>query len=312
MRAWSAVLGWTIAGAIALTGAAIPIAAQRNGNARTRLAAVLPDAPARWLVFAGPAWTGAEQGSTGGPQQTVTAAGQEAGGNSNTTTGRQQERQRHHETARRQLKAEEEQRVLGVVPNFGTTYVWNAASLSAGQKMQLALRFAIDPFTFAAAVLVAGGHEALDDEPGFQWGPAGFGERAGAAYLDALDGNMIGGGILPALLRQDPRYFRLGRGSVRRRLFYAIATTVICRGDNGRYQPNYSNIGGNLAAGAISNLYYPEQNAGWDQTVGNAMIVTAEGTAGGVFDEFWPDISRRLFHKSLAPRGATSSGRNGD
>jgi len=196
--------------------------------------------------------------------------------------------------------------VLGVVPNFGTTYLWDAASLTAGQKMELALRSAVDPFTFAAAVLVAGSHEVLDDEPGFQWGAAGFGQRAGAAYLDAFDGNLIGGGILPALLHQDPRYFRMGRGGFRHRLFYAIEATVVCRGDNGRNEPNYSNIGGNLAAGAISNLYYPEQNAGAGQTVLNGIIVTAENTAGGIFDEFWPDISRKLFHKD--PTGGVDAG----
>ncbi len=27
------------------------------------------------------------------------------------------------------------------------------------------------------------------------------------------------------------------------------------------------------------------------------MIVTTEGTFGGVLQEFWPDISRKLFHK---------------
>lgn len=74
----------------------------------------------------------------------------------------QPEQKSQRETAAEQLKAEEKQRVLGIVPSFGTSYVSDAASLSAGQKMQLAIRSAVDPFTFAVAFLVAGLHEGLD------------------------------------------------------------------------------------------------------------------------------------------------------
>ena len=109
---------------------------------------------------------------------------------------------------------------------------------------------------------------------------------------------MIGNGFLPALLHQDPRYFRLGHGSFHHRLFYAIATSFICKHDNtGKWEPNYSNVGGNIIAGAISNLYYPSQTAGLGQTIDNGLIVTTEGTFGGVLQEFWPDISRKFFHK---------------
>ena len=314
MRALFAAALMSAAWAVPSAGQAVPGAPPQGGE-------TLPDAPAATAFLSGEAIPAAfygqvaqqagqlsgtaEQGSAAQagsrPSSSQSAADKSSpdassSGSSSSDGLSQGERQR--QKARRQLQEEEKQRVLGMVPNFGTTYLWDAASLSAGQKMSLAFRSAIDPFTFAAAVLVAGSHEALDDEPGFQWGAAGFGQRAGAAYLDALDGNMIGSGILPALLHQDPRYFRLGRGSFAHRLLYSIASAVVCRHDNRqRLDPNYSNIGGNLIAGAISNLYYPSQNAGVGQTIGNGMIVTAENTAGGIFDEFWPDISRKLFHK---------------
>ncbi len=208
--------------------------------------------------------------------------------------------QAKHKLAEEQLKAEEKQRVVGIVPAFGTSYVWNAVSLTAGQKMQLAFRSAIDPFTFAAAFLSGGYHELDDNDAGYGWGAQGYFKRAGASYLDAFDGGMIGNGILPAILHQDPRYFRLGHGSAMRRILYSAATTFICKGDNGRWQPNYSNVAGNIIAGAISNLYYPPQNAGWGETITNGFIVTFEGTAGGEFQEFWPDISRKFFHHDPA------------
>jgi hypothetical protein len=206
--------------------------------------------------------------------------------------------QSQHDKAQQQVEEEEHQRILGIAPAFNTSYRRDAVSLTATQKIDLAFHSSIDPFTFAASFLVAGYHEALDDDPGFGWGAEGYFKRSGAAYLDAFDGDMIGNGFLPALLHQDPRYFRLGHGSKTHRILYALATNVVCKHDNtGKWEPNYSNVGGNIIAGAISNLYYPSQNEGWGQTISNGMIVTAEGGLGSLFQEFWPDISRKVLHR---------------
>jgi hypothetical protein len=203
-----------------------------------------------------------------------------------------------HEIADEQIKEQEKQRTVGIVPAFNVTYRRDAVSMTAGQKMKLAFRSSIDPVTFAAGFLVAGYHEAMDDDKGFGWGPQGYGKRSGAAYLDAFDGTMIGNGILPSILHQDPRYFRLGRGTKTHRILYALATNVICKHDNtGKWEPNYSNVTGNIISGAISNLYYPSSGSGVGQTFTNGMIVTAEGGFGSLFQEFWPDISRKFLHR---------------
>lgn len=307
-----------------LAGASASAAiAQNAGIISPRSPVLLPDAPAppvtaQALAAAqtpfqvpsaagnppsqGSASVSAGQSSPPAPPAAGQSSSAPAAQNSGNST--QSEQKTEHEKAEQQLKSEEKQRILGVVPNFSTSYNWNAASLSAGQKLQLAFHSAIDPFTFGAAGVVAGLHEALDEDPGFGWGAAGYGKRAGAAYLDAFDGDMIGNGILPALFHQDPRYFRLGHGSFHHRLFYAVSTSYICRHDNtGKWEPNYSNVGGNIIAGAISNLYYPSQNSGWGQTISNGFIVTTEGTVGGVFDEFWPDIARKVLHKDVTHSG---------
>jgi hypothetical protein len=203
-----------------------------------------------------------------------------------------------HERAEEQIKEQEKQRVAGIIPSFNVSYRSDAASMTAGQKMLLAFRSSTDPFTFGAAFVVAGYHEAEDEDKGFGWGVEGYGKRSGAAYLDAFDGDMIGNGILPAVLHQDPRYFRLGHGSTTHRLLYALATNVMCKHDNtGKWEPNYSNVTGNIISGAISNLYYPSSNSGIGQTFSNGMIVTAEGGIGSIFQEFWPDVSRKFLHK---------------
>jgi hypothetical protein len=222
-----------------------------------------------------------------------------AQGSSSSQTGAPQPgTQTQQQQGDQQIKEQEKQRTLGVLPAFNVSYRADAVSLTAGQKMKLAFRSATDPVAFGIAFVVAGEHEALDDDTGFGWGIEGYGKRSGAAYLDAFDGAIIGNGILPSILHQDPRYFRLGHGTVKHRLLYALATNVICKHDNThKWEPNYSNVVGNIISGAISNLYYPSSNSGIGQTFTNGLTVTAEGGLGSVFQEFWPDISRKLFHK---------------
>ena len=260
----------------------------------------LPEAPQPQVLIAEAEPSGQE--SPAGQSQTTQppAPSPSAQGSSSSQAAPQQSagEKSQHEKANEQIKEQEKQRVVGIVPAFNISYRSDAVSLSAGQKMGLAFRSATDPVAFAAAFLVAGYHEALDDDTGFGWGIEGYGKRSGAAYLDAFDGAIIGNGILPAILRQDPRYFRLGHGTVTHRVLYALATNVICKHDNtGKWEPNYSNVLGNIASGAVSNLYYPSSDSGFVQTIDNGMIVTGEGTVGALLQEFWPDMSRKFFHK---------------
>jgi hypothetical protein len=108
----------------------------------------------------------------------------------------------------------------------------------------------------------------------------------GAGYADTVSGTFLGGAVFPALLKQDPRYFYKGTGSKRSRILYAIANAVICKGDNRRWQANYSNILGSLAAGGISNLYYPQSNRGAALTFENTAIGIGGTAVANLFQEF--------------------------
>ncbi len=258
----------------------------------------LPDAPRPQLSIAA-ADTGEQTTPATQTQQPAATTPPAQGTSSSQTPATQSDAEKsQHDKAEQQIKEQEKQRVLGIVPSFNISYRNDAVSLTASQKIRLAFRSSIDPVTFAGAFLVAGYHEANHDDIGFPWGIKGYGERSGAAYLDSFDGTMIGNGILPAVLHQDPRYFRLGHGTATHRMLYALMTNVMCKADKSRkWEPNYSNVGGNIISGAISNLYYPSSDSGIGETFTNGLIVTAEGGIGSLFQEFWPDISRRFLHK---------------
>jgi hypothetical protein len=199
--------------------------------------------------------------------------------------------------AARQVKQQERQRILGVFPNFNSSYIPDAVSLTPKQKFELAFRAATDPVTFVVAAADAGISQWNNDYAGYGQGAQGYFKRWGASYADTFDGDMLGNALFPVLLHQDPRYFRKGEGSFKSRIWYAALTTVRAKGDNGKWQPNVSNILGNLAAGGISNLYYPSTDRGAGLTFQRAFTVTAEGAIGAVLVEFWPDIRHKFLHR---------------
>jgi hypothetical protein len=133
----------------------------------------------------------------------------------------------------------------------------------------------------------AGVQQAQNHFQGYGQGAQGYAKRFGAGYADTVAGTFVGSAILPSILKQDPRYFYKGTGSVRSRFLYAIANAFICKGDNGRWQPNYSSMLGSVAAGAISNIYYPAQDRdGVDLTFENAAIGIGSGALTNVLQEF--------------------------
>lgn len=204
------------------------------------------------------------------------------------------------ELAEAQIKQQEKQRVLGV-PNFYVTYVSDAAPLDVNQKFQLAWHSTVDPVTFGVVAATAGIEQAADQYSAFGQGAAGYGRRFGTAYGDVAISTLLGEAILPAVFKQDPRFFFKETGSKKQRVLYAIAASVICKGDNGRWQPNYSGLLGSLAAGGISNLYYPSQNR-------EELALTFEGTAIGIGAAAGENILQEFVVPKFTKKKALKSG----
>ena len=191
-------------------------------------------------------------------------------------------------TSEQQLHVEEAQRLLGVIPNFFVSYQWNAPPLTSGQKFRLAWKNAADPGNLALVGTVAGFQQAANTFSGYGQGAAGYGRRYGADLGNLVAGTYMGGAVFPSLFHQDPRYFYKGTGTVRARFFYAISRILICRGDNGHTQPNFSGVLGDLSAGAISNLYYPASDRhGAGLTFANGLLAIGGDALNGVFQEFF-------------------------
>jgi hypothetical protein len=179
------------------------------------------------------------------------------------------------EVAARQLKAEEQQRVLGFVPNIFVTYEPHPEPLTAKMKFHLAYKGLTHPTFFAFEALWAGVEQAahMTDYP---QGARGYGQRFGANLASGASEALFGNAILPSLLHQDPRYFYRGSGTKGSRAWHAILAPFVCQGDNGNSQPNYSQMGGSLISAALSNTYYPESQRG------PGLVFTNFGTSMGL------------------------------
>ena len=207
-----------------------------------------------------------------------------------------------------ELKLEEKQRMAGVIPNFNTVNNGKAEPITSGQKFHLFFKGAFDPYQFLLAGIDAGIGQAENSNPGYNQGFAGYARRYGANYGDNFSGNFFGNAVLPSLLHQDPRYFRLGHGSVLHRTLYSISTSIRTRGDNGKWQPAYSNLTGNLIGASISNLYYPDGDRGLYPTLRRGLSITYQGTIGGLLQEFYPDaVQKYKNHKARKAAAASAA-----
>ena len=179
------------------------------------------------------------------------------------------------EVAAQQLKAEEQQRVLGFIPNIFVTYEPHPEPLTANMKFHLAYKGLTHPTFFAFEAAWAGVQQATDTTD-YRQGARGYGERFGANLASGTSEALFANAILPALLHQDPRYFYRGSGTKGSRAWHAILAPFVCQGDNGESQPNYSQVGGSLISAALSNTYYP------DSQRGPGLVFTNFGTSMGL------------------------------
>ncbi len=193
-----------------------------------------------------------------------------------------------HEIAEAQIKQAEKQRAFGVVPFFFVTYDKHPVPLTAGQKYRLSFKAASDVVPFIGAAFAAGVEQANNSYPGYGQGVQGFAKRYGAAYADGYIGTVVGGAVLPSLFHQDPRYFYKGTGTTKERAVYAAETAFRRKGDNGKWQPDYSGILGNFVSGAVSVAYYPSTDRDAGTVFRTAGTGIAFGIVAGLLQEFIP------------------------
>jgi hypothetical protein len=190
--------------------------------------------------------------------------------------------------AAEQIKAQEQQRLIGVIPNFYTSYIYDAAPLTSKQKFSLAARGTFDPVALIGVAFAAGIEQANNSYAGYGQGAAGYSKRYAAKFVDGRTGDFLTHAVFPSLLHQDPRYFYQGSGTVKSRFMHAVSSAFVTRSDSGQTVPNYSYLLGDMCSAALSNLYYPPANRGVSLVFNRAAVGLAGRVGGNLLREFLP------------------------
>jgi len=213
-------------------------------------------------------------------------------------------------------------RLFYTLPNFLTLQGrQKLPPLSAKDKFKVVALGTFDYVEYPWWGILAAISQADNGEPGYGQGWAGYGKRYGSTAGDSMVENFMVGAVFPSVLHQDPRFYQSGGGSFAKRSGYAISRIFVTRGDSGHSQFNFSEIFGAATAAAISTYTYhpkstflstptnPHLFVASDRTLSNTISTWGTQLSLDTFTimvkEFWPDIHRKMSHKSKAGQEAS-------
>ena len=193
------------------------------------------------------------------------------------------------------------QRMFGIMPTYGLVEAgMQPPPLTSGQKFRLAAQY-FNPYTFVFVAGEAGVNQALNSPSEYGQGAEGYGKRYGAGFADGLTASIFITGLYPSLLRQDPRYYRLGDGGFSHRVGYAVSRILVTRQDSGRKAFNVSEVLGSFSSSALAVTYYPKSQRDFSDVAERAGIQFAFDAGFNVLKEIYPDIERKLFGRKRKP-----------
>ena len=190
-------------------------------------------------------------------------------------------------------------RMLWLIPNFAAVNAnTQLPPLSTREKFELASQDSLTDYSsFTWAGILAGQAMILNSDPELGHGMKGYGRYYWRTFTDGVSGTFFTEAIVPAITHEDPRYYTMGKGGFFRRTGYAISRAFVTKTDSGGTSFSWSEVGGNALEAGLSNAYYPPQERGLSQTAGNFGTQMESAILNHIFQEFWPDIRRKLFRR---------------
>lgn len=197
----------------------------------------------------------------------------------------------------------EPKRLFGIIPNYRTSETLHPYTpISAKQKFHLAAQDSFDPGPVILAAIVAGIDQGTNADKSYGQGVQAYAKYWGAEYATFVIGNYMTEAVLPSVLHQDPRYFRMGCCGWKR-VGYALGQIVWTHSDSGKGQFNFSEIVGNSIASGASMGFFPNNRTAGD--FASSLGIQLGVDAGvNVLKEFWPEVNRAFsrMHESRTKR----------
>jgi hypothetical protein len=167
-------------------------------------------------------------------------------------------------------------------------------SLSAGEKFRLFVNDSVDPVNFFGIAWNAGESQLEHDDRAYGQGAAGYSKRFAAGVADNATGDFFGMFLYPTIFHQDPRYYRVGRGTAPSRIGHALEHSFVATNDRGKHVFNSSEWFSTVSSKLVSNLYHPGSPRGFGPTAGRVGFSVANDMGWDVLREFWPEIAHKF------------------
>jgi hypothetical protein len=190
--------------------------------------------------------------------------------------------------------AKDSTRVAGIVPAFNSSDDVNAPALTHGDKFHLFSRTVTDPFNLIMPAVNAVILNSADVSSGYEDGFSGTAKRYASSLADSTTGNFFRLYAYPALLREDPRYFRAGNGSIGKRTIHVFGAVFITRRNDPSFRFNWSKLLATASSAGLSNAYYPAENRGARLTLSRIGLSYLTEIGSNAMKEFWPDIAKKM------------------
>ena len=170
-----------------------------------------------------------------------------------------------------------------------------------------------DPFNLLTIAAYSGISVAIDPHSVYGPGFAGWGRLAGYSFAEDAQGLFTGVYVLPSVFHEDPRYHRMPKATVRRRIAHALIHTLVSQHDDGSLMPNYATLINIPLSAEISNLYVPGIGTNAPDTAKRVLVGYATDPIGPLVAEFLPDFARHfhiriVFTQQILNRIALGSG----
>jgi hypothetical protein len=183
----------------------------------------------------------------------------------------------------------------------------NWRPLTTRQKFDVFVAHTYSPNTFLGAGIDAMKFSTIGHgNPEYEQGFMGFGQRYGINLATSETNVFFERFLFPAVLKQDPRYFRNPQLPFFRRTLYSISRVFLTQADSGHQTFNASKIAGGAASQAIADLYVPGERQGLHPIWGRVTFNLVRDAGLNMVHEFWPDIHRGLLHRFSFIRNVSS------
>lgn len=166
--------------------------------------------------------------------------------------------------------------------------------LSSRDKLRIAASNVVDPFNLITIGATAAITIGSDPDTGYGPGMKGWAKNSGTLLTEDMSGAFFVTFLVPSLTRQDPRYYRMPNGSIRRRILNVLVQPIWTRSDSGNHMPNYGNLIGVPATITLANVYVPGRKQGVGPTAESSAITIASSPIDNLVTEFLPDVAKRI------------------